>query len=61
MALEGMPPTDGLLAGTVGLSPASKGSLRDSVVAHVVGNMEDEGWNIWKDWVLCSISLARAS
>ena len=46
MALEGMPPTDGLLAGIVGLSPAPKGSLRDAVVAHVVGNMEDEDLNI---------------
>ena len=61
MALEGIPATDGLLAGIVCLSPTVVGSLRDAVVAHFVGNMEDEGWNIWKDWVLCSISLARAS
>ena len=40
IALEGMLPTDGLLAG---LSPTLVGSLRDGVVAHVVGNMEDEG------------------
>ena len=43
IALEGMPPTDGLLAGIVCLSPAPAGSLRDADVAHVVGNMEDEG------------------
>ena len=46
IALEGMPPTDGLLAGIVCLSPALVGSLKDTVVAHVVGNMEDEGLNI---------------
>ena len=45
-ALEGMPSTDGLLAGIVCLSPALAGSLRDAVVAHVVGNMEYEGLNI---------------
>ena len=45
VALEGIPPTDGLLAGIVCLSPALTGSLRN-VVAHVVGNMEDEGLNI---------------
>ena len=45
VALEGMP-TDGLLAGVVCLSPTLAGSLRDAVVAHVVGNMEDEGLNI---------------
>ena len=39
-------PTDGLLAVTVCLSPTLVGSLRDAVVAHVVGNMEDEGLNI---------------
>ena len=44
--LEGMPPTDGLLAGIVCLSPAVAGSLRDAVVAHVVRDMEDEGLNI---------------
>ena len=32
-ALEGMPPTDGLLAGTVCLTPARAGSLRDAAVA----------------------------
>ena len=43
-AFEGMP-ADGLLAGTVCLSPILAGSLGDAV-AHVVGNMEDEGLNI---------------
>ena len=46
IALEGMPPTDGLLAGIVCLSPTLGGSVRDAIVAHVVGNMEDEGLNI---------------
>ena len=41
VVLEGMP-TVGLLAGIVCLSPALAGSLKDAVVAHVVGNMEDE-------------------
>ena len=45
IAFDGMP-TDGLLAGIVCLSPALAGPLRDAVVAHVVGNMEDEGLNI---------------
>ena len=45
IALEGMP-GDGLLAGIVCLSPTLAGSLRDAIVAHVVGNMEDEGLNI---------------
>ena len=44
-ALEGVP-TEGLLAGTVCLSPILAGSLRDAAVAHVVGNMEDEGLSI---------------
>ena len=35
-------PTDGLLAGILCLSPALADALRDAVVAHVVGNMEDE-------------------
>ena len=43
IALEGMPPTYGLLADTVYLSTAPPGSLKDAVVVHVVGNMEDEG------------------
>ena len=46
IALEGILPTDGLLAGIVCLSPALVGSLRDADVAHVVGNMEDEGLTI---------------
>ena len=45
IAFDGMP-TDGLLAGIVCLSPALAGPLRDAVVAHVVGKMEDEGLNI---------------
>ena len=35
IALEGMPPTDGLLAGIVCLSPALAGSLRGAIVAHL--------------------------
>ena len=46
IALEGIPPTGGLLAGTVCLAPALAGSLGDADVVHVVGNMEDEGLNI---------------
>ena len=42
-ALEWMPPTDELLAGTVCPSPTLAGSLRDVVVAHVIGNLEAEG------------------
>ena len=42
-ALEEMPQTDELPAGILCLSPALVGSLRDAVVAHVVGNTEDEG------------------
>ena len=45
VAFEGMP-TDGLLAGTVCLAPALVRSLGDAGIAHVVGNMEDEGLNI---------------
>jgi len=48
-ALEMMPPIDGLLAGIVCLSATLVGSLRNAVVAHVVGNTEDEGLNIWRD------------
>ena len=51
----------GHLAGTVCLTPALEGSLRDAVVAHVVGNIEDEGLNIQRDLILYSISLPRAS
>ena len=46
VALEGMQPADGLLTGIVCLSPALAASLRDALVAYVVGNMEDEGLNI---------------
>ena len=46
IVLEGIAPKDGLLAGIVCLSPALVGSLRDAVVAHIVGNMEDEGLTI---------------
>ena len=60
LALEGMP-TDGLPAGTVCLSPGLVGSLRDGDIADVVGNTEDEGLNISRDWILYSISLPRAS
>ena len=45
-ALEGMPPTDALLAGIACLSPTLAGSLTGAVVAHVVGNVEDECLNI---------------
>ena len=45
IAFEGMP-TDKLLTGTVCLSPALVGSLRDADVTHVVGNMADEGLTI---------------
>ena len=45
-ALEGIPPTDGLLAGIACLSPSLASSLRGAVVEHVVGNMEDEGLNL---------------
>ena len=46
IALEGMPPTDGLLAGIVCLSPALAGSRRDAVAAHIVRSMEDEGLSL---------------
>ena len=61
-ALEGMPPTDGLLAGIVCLWPTLAGSLRDAVVvAHIVGNMEDESVNIQRDWLLYGISLPKTT
>ena len=44
IAFEGMP-ADGFLAGIVCLLPTLVDS-KDAVVAHVVGNMEDEGLNI---------------
>ena len=46
VALDGMPPTDGLLEGVVCLSPTLLGPLRGAVVAQVVGNIEDEGLNL---------------
>ena len=46
VALKGTPPTDGLLACIVCLSPALAHSLRGIIDAHIVGNMEDEGLNI---------------
>ena len=46
IAPEGILSTDGLLAGIVCLSIALVGSLRDAIVAHVAGNMEDGGLNI---------------
>ena len=50
-------PADELLAGIVGLSTTLAGSLRDTVVAHMVGNMADKGPNISRDWIFYSISL----
>ena len=46
IALEMMPPIDGLLAGIVCLSPTPVGQRRGAVVTHVVGNTEDEGLNL---------------
>ena len=46
ISLEGISPTDGLLAGIMCLSPALAGPQRDAIVAHVVGNMEDAGLSI---------------
>ena len=46
IALEGMPPTDGLLAGIVCPSPTLAGPLRGAVDTHIVGKMEDEGLNL---------------
>ena len=43
ISLEEMSSTDGLLAGIVCLSPTLVDALKDSIVSHVVGNMEDEG------------------
>ena len=59
IAFEGRPPIDGLLTGIVCLSPALVGPLRYTV-AHVVGNMEDEGLSMCRDWILYSISLPKA-
>ena len=52
IALEGIPPTDGFLAGIVCLSPALVHALRGAVVTHVVGDMEDEGLNLYSDYIL---------
>ena len=46
IAFEGMLSTDELLACIVCLSPTLVGPLRYAVVAHVVGNMEDEDLNL---------------
>ena len=46
VALEEMPPTDGLLAGIMCLSPALVSPLRGAVDTHVVGNREDEGLHL---------------
>ena len=46
IAFEGMPPIGGLLAGIVCPSPTLVCPLRNAVVVHVVGKMEDEGLNI---------------
>ena len=54
-----MPPTDRSLTDILCLSPTLLGSLRDAV-AHV-GNMEDEGLNIYNDGIFYNISLPRAS
>ena len=61
IALEEMPPTDGLLASTVCLSPTLAGSLRVAVDTDVVGNMEYEGLNTKRDWILYSIYFPKAS
>ena len=44
--LEGMPPTNELLAGIVCLSPTQAGPLRDAAVAQVVGSIKDKGLNL---------------
>ena len=46
IALEGMSPTGGLLAGIMCLSPALVSPLRSAVDTHIVGTMEDEGLNL---------------
>ena len=55
VALEGMPQTDGLLAGIVCLSPTLAGPLRGADAARV-GNMGDEGLDIKRECILNSIS-----
>ena len=59
LLLKGRHQHDGPLAGTVGLSPTLAGSLRGAVDTDVVGNMEYEGLNTRRDWILYSISLPR--
>ena len=44
--LEGMPPTNGLLAGIVCLTPTQGGPLRDAVVAQVEGSTKIKGLNL---------------
>ena len=41
--------------------PTLAGLLREADVAYVVGNMEDGGLDIYRDWILYSIFLPRAS
>ena len=43
------------------LSPALADPLRDDDVDHYLGNKEEEGLNIWREWIVCSISLLRTS
>ena len=43
------------------LLPTLAGLLREADVAYVVGNMEEGGLNIYRDWILYSIFLPRAS
>ena len=61
IALEEIPPIDGLLAGIMCLLPTLVHSLRDAIVPHVVGNIEDECLNTLTDWILYSISLSKSS
>ena len=49
MPLKGCHQQMELLAGIVCTQSALAGSLRDAVVAHVVGKMEDEDPNIYRD------------
>ena len=43
------------------LLPTLAGLLREADVVYVVGTMEDGGLNIYRDWILYSIFLPRAS
>lgn len=47
ITLEGLPPTDGLLAGIVCLSPTLVGQRRGAVVTHV-GNIDYKGLNLYR-------------